>query len=64
MAGFLVKSFAGCCGSAVLKDASFWPSSSCIPVQKIVSLSAELNHNRSALVLDCGNGVCCNHSSS
>jgi len=32
--------------------------------QKIVSVSTELNHNRSALVLDSDNGVCCHHSSS
>jgi len=28
-----------------------------------VSVSTEVNHNRSALVLDSGNGVCCHHSS-
>jgi len=64
MAGFRVKSFGECCGSTVLTGASCWPSSNCIPVQKVVSLSTELTHNRSALVLDSDNGVCCHHSSS
>jgi len=45
----------------VLTDASCWPSSNCILAQKIVSVSTEVNHNRSAL--DSGNGVCCHHSS-
>jgi len=62
-AGFLVKSFGGCCGRAVLTGASCWRPNNCIPAQKIVSTSAELNHNRSALVLDSDNGVCCHHSS-
>jgi len=57
MAGFLVKSIWGCCGSTVLTGASCWPPSNCIPVQKIVSLSTELTHNRSALVLDSNNDV-------
>ena len=57
MAGFLVKSFWECCGSTVLTGASCWPSSNYIPVQKIVSLSTELNHNRSSLVLYSDNGV-------
>jgi len=60
---FLVKSFWGCCGSTVLTGASCWPSSNCTPVQKIVSLSTELNHNRPALVLDSDNGVVRHHSS-
>jgi len=51
-------------GSTVLTGASCWPSSNCIPDQKIVSLSTELTHNRSALVLDSDSGVCCHHSSS
>ena len=54
----------GCCGSTVLMDASCWPSNTCIPAQKIVSVSTELNHNRSALVLDSNNGVCCHYFSS
>jgi len=61
MAGFLMKSFWGRCGSTVLMGASCCPSSNYIPVQKIVSLSTELNHNRSALVLYSDNGVCCHH---
>jgi len=48
----------------VLTGASSWQSSNCIPAQKIVSVSAELNHNGSALVLDSDNGVCCHHFSS
>ena len=63
MAGFLVKSFGGCCGLTVLTGASCWPPNNCISAQKIVSMSTELNHNRSALVLDSGNGVCYHHSS-
>jgi len=39
MAGFLVKSFGGCCANTVLTGASCWPSSNCIPAQKIVSMS-------------------------
>jgi len=64
MAGFLMKSFWGRCGSTVLTGTSCWPSNNCSLVEKIVSLSTELNHNRSALVLDSDNGVCCHHSSS
>jgi len=50
MAGFLVKRFGGCLWeySVMLTGASCWPSSNYILVQKIVSLSTELNHNRSA----------------
>jgi len=48
----------------VLTGASCWPSSKCILVQKVVSLSTDLNHNRSALVLDSDSDVCCHHSSS
>jgi len=36
-----------------------WPLSNCIPVQKIVSLLTELTYNRSVLVLDSDNGLCC-----
>jgi len=54
----------GCCGSTVLPGASCWPSSSYIPIQKIVSLSTELTHNRSTLVLDSYSGLRCHHSSS
>jgi len=35
MAGFLVKSFGGCCGSAVWTGAPCWPSSNCILVQTL-----------------------------
>ena len=48
----------GGCGSTVLTGASKWPSSHCIPAEKIVSVSTKLNHSRSALVLDCDDGVC------
>ena len=63
MAGFLVKSSRGRCESTALMDASRWPSTNCIPAQKIASVSTESNHNCSALVLDSDNGVCCHHSS-
>jgi len=59
VAVFLVKSFGGCCGSTVLTGAYCRPSRHRIPVWKIVSLSTESTHNRSALVLDSDNGVCC-----
>ena len=52
-----MKSFGECCGSTVLTVACYWPSSNCIPTQKIVSVSAKLNHNRSPLVLDSENGA-------
>jgi len=62
--GFLMKSFGGC-GRTVLAGASCWPSSNCVPAQKIVSVSmTELNHDDSPLVLDSDNVVCCHHSSS
>jgi len=50
MAGFLVKSFGGCCGNTVLTGA------------RRLSVSTELNHKCSLLVLDSDNGVCCHHS--
>jgi len=46
----------------LLAGASYWPSTHSISAKKIVSVSTELNHNRSALVLDSDNGVCCHHS--
>jgi len=52
----------GGCGSTVLMGASCWQSGNCILAQKIASVSTELNHNRSALVLDSDNDVCCHHS--
>jgi len=57
------EEFCGCCGSTVLTGTSCWPSSNSIPAQKIVSVSTDGSHNRSALVLDAGSGVCCHHSS-
>jgi len=57
--GFLVKSFRECCGSAVLTAACYWPSSHCIPAQKFVSASGELNHGRSPWMLDSDKDACC-----
>jgi len=37
-------------------------SNNCIPAQKFVSVSGELNQDRSPLVLDSDMGVCCRHS--
>jgi len=42
-----------------LTAACYWPSNHCIPAQKFIFLSAELNHNRSSWVLDFDKGVCC-----
>jgi len=50
--GFLVKSFKEFSVSAVLTTACCWPSSHCIPAQKLVSVLGELNHDRSPLVLN------------
>jgi len=55
----LVKSFGKRCVSTVLTAACYWPSSHCIPAQKFVSVSGELNHDRSPFVLDSDKGVCC-----
>ena len=52
-----------CCGCTMLTAVCYWPSNNCVPAQKIVSVLTELNHNRSALVLDSNNGVCCHNSS-
>jgi len=57
--GFLLKSIVECCLSTVLTAACYWPSSCCIPAQKFMFMSGELNHHRSPLVLDSDNGVCC-----
>ena len=46
----------------MLKAACYWPSSHCIPAQKFVYVSGELNHDRSPLVLDSDKGVCCHRS--
>jgi len=54
--GFLVKSFGDTKAFDVLG------SSHCIPAQKFVSVSGELNHDRSSLILDSDKGVCCHHS--
>ena len=55
---FLVKSFGECCACTVLTAACYWSSSHCIPVQKFVSVSGELNHDSSPLVLNSDKGVC------
>jgi len=63
--GFLVKSFGECCRRTVLMAACYWPSSHCIPpAQKFVSVSGELNHDRSPLALDTDKGACCHRFSS
>ena len=45
--------------STVLTAACYWPSSHYIPAQKFVSVSGELNHDLSPLVLDSDKDVCC-----
>jgi len=60
--GFLVKSFEESSVSTVLTAGYYWPSDHCIPAQKFVSVSGELNHDRSPLVLDSDKGVCCHRS--
>ena len=60
--GFLVKSFGECCVSTVLTAACYQPSSHCMPAQKFVFVSGELNHDRSQLVLQSDKGVCCHRS--
>ena len=60
--GFLVKSFGECCVSTVLTAACYWPSSNCISPRTFASVSGELNHDRSPLVLDSDKGVCCHRS--
>ena len=54
--GFLVKCF------CVPKAFHALGSSHCIPAQKFVSVSGELDHDRSPLVLDSDKDVCCHHS--
>jgi len=46
MTGFLVIGFVECCGSMLLTPACCWPSTHCIPDQKFVSMSGELNHDQ------------------
>ena len=53
-----------CCGSTVLTAACYCAASRCIPAQKFVSVSGELNLDGSPLVLDSDKGACCHHSSS
>ena len=48
--------------TALLTPACYWPSSHCIPNQKFVSVSGELNHDRSPLLLDSNKGVFCHRS--
>ena len=61
---FLVKSFGKRCVSTVLTAACYWLSSLCIPAQMFVSVSGELNHDHSPLVLESDKDVCCHHFSS
>ena len=60
--GFLVKSFGECCKSTILTATCYWPTSHCIPAQKFMSVSGEVNHDLSPWVLDSDKGVCCHHS--
>ena len=53
-----MKSFGECCGCTMLTAACYWPSFDYIPTQTFVSVSAELNHDCSLLVLDADKGVC------
>jgi len=62
LTGFLVKSFAERCGCTVVTAACYWPSRHCIPAQKFMSLSGELNHDYSPRALDSDKGVCCHHT--
>jgi len=50
------------CPGVALPHVGALPSSHCIPAQKFVSASGELNHGRSPLVLDSDKGVCCHRS--
>jgi len=59
---FLVKSFEEFSVRTVLTAACYWSSRHCIPDQKFMSVSGELNHDRSPLVLDSVKSVCCHHS--
>ena len=63
MVGSLAK-IVECCWSAVLTAACYWPSNHCIPAEKFVSVSTELNHNISPWLLDSDQAVCCHQSSS
>jgi len=49
--GFFVKRFGDCCGNTVWRAACYWLSIHCIPAQKFVFVSVELNHIHSPLVL-------------
>jgi len=61
--GFLVKKFVECCGSIVLTPTCYWPSCHCVPYQKFVSVSGELNNDRSlSLLVDSDKGVFCHYS--
>jgi len=61
--GVQVKNVAEFYGST-LSAAICYCSIHCIPAQKVVSMSAELNHNCSQWVLDSDKGVFFRHSSS
>jgi len=57
--GFLVKSFGECCKSTMLIATCYWSTSHCIPAQKFVSVSEDVNHDLSPWVLDSDKVVCC-----
>jgi len=59
--GYLAKSFEEFSVSVVSTATCYWPSNHCIPAQKFVSVSGELNHDRSQLVLNSDKVVCCHH---
>jgi len=61
--GFHAKRCGKCCGSAMLTVACYWPSTHRNPAQKSLSVSQELNHNRSLWMLN-DKGVCFHHTSS
>ena len=48
----------------MLTAVCYWPSSHCVPPQKFVSVSGEINHGCLPLVLNSDKGVCCHHFSS
>ena len=62
--GTLVKNFEESCESTVFAATCYCPSSHCISTQKTLSLSANLNRNRSQWVSESVKGLPCLRSSS
>ena len=62
--GIPKRSFRDCCKSTVLTATHYWPSNGCIPAHMFVSVSAEINPNRSPWVLDSNKKLWFHHSSS